>query len=98
MAKSALGEEYNAELFAEGNKAQKKLVEDKEKAIRKEFDRREEEAKVDTEALETKKAQAFITGKSTEEIAALGEEKKEEQKDATVYVSKRKCVGSVIGL
>ena len=81
MAKSALGEEYNAELFAEGNKAQKKLVEDKEKAIRKEFDRREEEAKVDTEALETKKAQAFITGKSTEEIAALGEEKKEEQKE-----------------
>ena len=78
MAKSALGAEFDAELFAEGNEAQKKLVEGKEAEIREQFDKREEAAKVDTEALETKKAQAFIEGKSAEEIETLGGEKKEE--------------------
>ena len=81
MAKSALGAEYDAELFAKGNKAQEKLVEEKEAEIREQFDKREETAKVDTEALETKKAQAFIEGKSAEEIEALGGEKEEEKKE-----------------
>ena len=71
MAKSALGAEYDAELTGKAADAQNKLVEEKEAEIREQFEKREEAAKVDTEALETKKAQAFIEGKSTEEIATL---------------------------
>ena len=79
MAKSALGAEYDAELTGKAADAQNKLVEEKEAEIREQFDKREEAAKVDTEALETKKAQAFIEGKSTEEIAAITTDTKKEE-------------------
>ena len=84
MAEVALGEELIADTKDKEYKAQQKRLADVRKDISAEFKRREDEKKEEVRIIEEKKTQAFLEGKSTEDIAAIGvekEEKKEEQKE-----------------